>query len=124
MASCATAAVAKASHEHAALPALLLIRRIDAGIKSALRERFCVLDFFASAEPLPAFLAAAALPDPHLAAGVMGGSTFRVDDALLDVLLSLRCIIDHIDLHTCARRHAAASPTPGGSTPSTSPTRP
>jgi glyoxylate/hydroxypyruvate reductase len=112
----AAAAVAKASGEHAALPALLLIRRIDAGIKLALCERFRVLDFFASGEPLPAFLAAAAaLPDPPRAAVVMGGGTFRVDAALLDALPSLRCVVgtgagvDHIDLDACALRGVAVA---------------
>jgi glyoxylate/hydroxypyruvate reductase len=82
----------------------------------ALRERFRVLDFFASGEPLPAFLAAAAaLPDPPRAAVVMGGGTFRVDSALLDALPSLRCVVgtgagvDHIDLDACARRGVAVA---------------
>jgi glyoxylate/hydroxypyruvate reductase len=108
--------MAKASGEHAALPALLLMRRKDAALNSALRERFRVLDFFASGEPLPAFLAAAAAsPEPPRAAVVMGGGTVRVDAALLDALPSLRCVvgtgagIDHIDLHECARRGVAVA---------------
>jgi glyoxylate/hydroxypyruvate reductase len=94
-----------------ALPALLLIRRVDAAFGSALRERFRVLDFFASGEPLPAFLAAAAaLPEPPRAAVVMGGGPVRGDAAFLDAVPSLRCVVstaagvDHIDLDECARR--------------------
>jgi glyoxylate/hydroxypyruvate reductase len=94
-----------------ALPALLLIRRVDAAFGSALRERFRVLDFFASGEPLPAFLAAAAaLPEPPRAAVVMGGGPVRGDAAFLDAVPSLRCVVstaagvDHIDLDECAPR--------------------
>lgn len=105
-----------ASGEPAALPALLLIRPSDAAFSSALRERFRVLDFFASGEPLPAFLtAAAALPEPPRAAVVVGGGAVRVDAAFLDAVPSLRCVVctgagvDHIDLRECARRGVAVT---------------
>jgi hydroxypyruvate reductase 2 len=42
------------------LPTLLLFRRRDAEFCAALRQHYRILDFFASGEPLPAFLAAAA----------------------------------------------------------------
>jgi glyoxylate/hydroxypyruvate reductase len=94
-----------------ALPALLLIRRVDAAFGSALREHFRVLDFFASGEPLPAFLAAAAaLPEPPRAAVVMGGGPFCGDAAFLNAVPSLLCVVstaagvDHIGLDECARR--------------------
>jgi glyoxylate/hydroxypyruvate reductase len=67
----------------------------------------CVFDFFASSEPLSAFLAAAAL--------VIGGSTFRVDVVFLGALPLLRCIIgmgaggDHIDLDTCTHRRISVA---------------
>ncbi|TKW02885.1 hypothetical protein SEVIR_7G033300v4 [Setaria viridis] len=98
------------------LPALLLFRRLDADFAAALRQRFRVLDFFASGEPLPAFLAgAAALPDPPRAAVVMGGGAVRVDAALLDAVPSLGFVfstgagVDHIDLCECARRSVAVA---------------
>ncbi|RCV32475.1 hypothetical protein SETIT_7G005600v2 [Setaria italica] len=98
------------------LPALLLFRRLDADFAAALRQRFRVLDFFASGEPLPAFLAgAAALPDPPRAAVVMGGGAVRVDAALLDAVPSLGFVfstgagVDHIDLRECARRSVAVA---------------
>ncbi|KAL6650213.1 hypothetical protein ACP70R_009138 [Stipagrostis hirtigluma subsp. patula] len=112
----AAAATATASGEPPSLPTLLLIRRVDASFAAALRERFSVLDFFASGEPLPAFLAAAGVaPDPPRAAIVMGGGPVRVDAAFLDAVPSLRCIVstaagvDHIDLHECARRGVAVA---------------
>ncbi|KAJ1269809.1 hypothetical protein BS78_06G006200 [Paspalum vaginatum] len=91
---------------------LLLVRHIEASFRAALRQRFdVVLDFFASDEPLPAFLAAAAsAPEPPRAAVVMGASPARVDAALLDAVPSLRCLVslaagvDSIDLDECARR--------------------
>ncbi|TVU21844.1 hypothetical protein EJB05_31513, partial [Eragrostis curvula] len=93
--------------------ALLLLRRCDAAFHSALQQRFHVLDFFASGEPLPAFLAAA--PEPPRAAVVMGGGVVRVDTAFLDAVPSLRCVVgtgagvDHIDLDECARRGVAVA---------------
>ncbi|KAL6650221.1 hypothetical protein ACP70R_009146 [Stipagrostis hirtigluma subsp. patula] len=103
-----SAAVATVSAE---LPSLLLIRRLDPPFAAALRQRFRVLDFFASGEPLPAFLAAAASsPDPPRAAVIVGGGVVRVDAAFLDSVPSLRCIVgtgtgvDHLDLAECARR--------------------
>uniref|UniRef100_A0A0D9W1S9 D-isomer specific 2-hydroxyacid dehydrogenase NAD-binding domain-containing protein n=1 Tax=Leersia perrieri TaxID=77586 RepID=A0A0D9W1S9_9ORYZ len=92
-------------------PAILLLRPVDPPFAVALRERFRVLDFLSSGEPLPAFLAAAAaVPDPPRAAVVMGGGAVRVDGVLFDAVPSLRCVvstaagIDHIDLPECARR--------------------
>nr|CAB3480636.1 unnamed protein product [Digitaria exilis] len=99
-----------------ALPALLLLRRMDAAFHAALRQRYRVLDFFASGEPLPAFLAAAAaLPDPPRAAVVVGGGTVRVDAVFLDAVPSIAFVfstgagVDHIDLHECARRGVAVA---------------
>ncbi|RCV32504.1 hypothetical protein SETIT_7G008300v2, partial [Setaria italica] len=95
-----------------ALPSLLLIRRVDASFAAALRQRFRILDFFASGEPLPAFLAAAEAPR---AAVVMGGGVVRVDAAFLDAAPSLRCVfstaagVDFIDLGECARRGVAVA---------------
>jgi hydroxypyruvate reductase 2 len=93
------------------LPTLLLFRRLDAEFYAALRQRYRILDFFASGEPLPAFLAAAAaLPDPPRAAVVVGGGAVRVDASLLDAVPSLGFVfstgagVDHIDLAECARR--------------------
>ncbi|OEL20617.1 Glyoxylate/hydroxypyruvate reductase HPR3 [Dichanthelium oligosanthes] len=90
---------------------LLLIRRMEASFHAALRQRFHVLDFFASGEPLPAFLAAAAAaPEAPRAAIVMGADPARVDTAFLDAVPSLRCVVslavgvDFIDLDECARR--------------------
>jgi hydroxypyruvate reductase 2 len=99
------------------LPVLLLFRlRMDDDFDAALRQRYRVLDFFKSGEPLPAFLAgAAALPDPPRAAVVMGGGAARVDAALLDAVPSLRFVfstgagVDHIDLAECARRGVAVA---------------
>ncbi|KAM0900878.1 hypothetical protein ACQ4PT_020347 [Festuca glaucescens] len=93
------------------MPAIFLCRRPEASFSAALRERFRVLDFVASGEPLPAFLAAAAAaPEPPRAAVVTGGCSVRVDASFLDALPSLRCVVstgagvDHIDLAECARR--------------------
>ncbi|KAL6650218.1 hypothetical protein ACP70R_009143 [Stipagrostis hirtigluma subsp. patula] len=105
----ASSAAATASGEP---PAILFFRRPGAPFNAALRQRFRVLDFLASGEPLPVFLAAAAAaaPDPPRAAVVMGGGAARVDAAFLDALPSLRCLVstaagvDHIDLAECARR--------------------
>ena len=104
-----SAAAATMAAEPLALPALLGIRRVDgAPFAAALRQRFRVLDFFASGSPpLPAFLAAAAV--------VMGGGPARVDAEFLDALPSLRCVVstaaglDHIDVHECARRGVAVA---------------
>lgn len=92
-------------------PAVLVIRRLDAAFAAALGHRFRVLDFYASGEPLPAFLAAAAaLPSPPRAAVIVGGGVVRVDAAFLDAVPTLRCVVgtgtgvDHIDLPECARR--------------------
>ncbi|KAG0524862.1 hypothetical protein BDA96_06G004600 [Sorghum bicolor] len=112
------AVAATAGEEPLALPALLLIRRVDAPFAAALHQRFRVLDFFASGSPpLKAFLAAAAaIQEPPRAAVVMGGGgPARVDAEFLDALPSLRCVvstaagIDHIDLHECARRGVAVA---------------
>ncbi|KAL6650220.1 hypothetical protein ACP70R_009145 [Stipagrostis hirtigluma subsp. patula] len=92
-------------------PALLLIRRVDAPFAAALRQRFRVLDFFASGERLPAFLAAAAAaPDPPRALVIGGVAGVPVDTAFLDAVPSLGCVVstaagvDYIDLHECERR--------------------
>lgn len=92
-------------------PTILLLRRLDPPFATALRERFHVLDFHASGEPLAAFLAeAAAAPEPPRAAIVVGGGSIRADASFLDTVPSLRCIfstgagVDHIDLAECARR--------------------
>lgn len=97
-------------------PPILLLRRVDPAFAAALRERFRVLDLYASGEPLSAFLAAAtAAPDPPRATVVMGGGSVRVDAAFLDAVPSLRCVvttaagIDHIDLAECARRGVVAA---------------
>ncbi|CAN6227441.1 unnamed protein product [Urochloa humidicola] len=99
-------------------PALLLfrLRRLDAAFDAVLHERYRVLDFFASGEPLPEFLAAAAaLPDPPRAAVVVGGRSARVDAAFLDAAPSIAFVfstgagVDHIDLHECARRGVAVA---------------
>ncbi|KAL6650222.1 hypothetical protein ACP70R_009147 [Stipagrostis hirtigluma subsp. patula] len=110
----ASSAAATASGEPPVLPSLLLIRRLDPAFAAALRQRFRVFDFFASGDPLPAFLAAAAAaaaaPDPPRAAVIMGGGSVRVDAAFLDAIPSLRCVVgtgagvDHVDLDECARR--------------------
>ncbi|KAL6885557.1 hypothetical protein ACP4OV_010336 [Aristida adscensionis] len=106
-----SAADGTASGEAPTLPSLLLIRRLDPPFAAALRQRFRVLDFFASGEPLPSFLAAAAAaPEPPRAAVVVGGGAVRVDAAFLDAVPSLRCVVgtgagvDHVDLGECARR--------------------
>ncbi|CAL5034085.1 unnamed protein product [Urochloa decumbens] len=98
-------------------PAVLLFRRrLDAAFDAALRQRYRVLDFFASGEPLQDFLAgAAALPDPPRAAVVVGGFAARVDAAFLDAAPSLAFVfstgagVDHIDLRECARRGVAVA---------------
>ncbi|XP_062225072.1 glyoxylate/hydroxypyruvate reductase HPR3-like isoform X1 [Phragmites australis] len=107
---------AAASGERPILPALLLIRRLDETFAAELRQRFRVLDFYASGEALPAFLAAAAtVPDPPRAAVVMGGGAARVDASFLDAVPSLRFVfstgagVDHIDLDECARRGVAVA---------------
>ncbi|KAG2564656.1 glyoxylate/hydroxypyruvate reductase HPR3-like [Panicum virgatum] len=98
------------------LPALLLFRRLDAAFRAALGRRFRLLDFFASGEPVPVFLAgAAASSDPPRAAVVVGGGAVRVDAAFLDAVPSLGFVfstgagVDHIDLHECARRGVAVA---------------
>ncbi|CAD6261456.1 unnamed protein product [Miscanthus lutarioriparius] len=112
MASAAAAAATAA--EQLVLPALLLIRRVDGPFAAALRQRFRVLDFFASGSPPPRPSGKAGLREPPRAAGVMGGPA-RVDADFLDALPSLRCVvstaagIDHIDLHECARRGVAVA---------------
>ncbi|XP_066348371.1 uncharacterized protein [Miscanthus floridulus] len=95
----------------AAKPGLLLLRRTDATFTAALRARFRVLDFYASGEPLRAFLtAAAAEPDPPRAALVVAGGAILVDAAFLDAVPSLGCVVttgagvDHVDLAQCAGR--------------------
>ncbi|CAL5018652.1 unnamed protein product [Urochloa decumbens] len=101
----------------AAKPGLLLLRRSDATFSTALRARFRVHDFYASALPLPAFLAAAgaAEPDPPRAALVVAGGAVLVDSAFLDAVPSLRCVVttgagvDHVDLAGCARRGVAVA---------------
>ncbi|CAD6261461.1 unnamed protein product [Miscanthus lutarioriparius] len=83
---------------------------------AALRERYRVLDFFTSGEPLPAFLAAAAADqDPPRALVTAGGDSVRVDAAFLDAVPSLRFVfsagagLDHIHLGECARRGVAVA---------------
>ncbi|CAM0878387.1 unnamed protein product [Alopecurus aequalis] len=89
-------------------PAVLVLRRLNAPFAAALREHFLVLDFFASGESLPAFLAAAAAAPRAVV--VEGGAVTRVDAPFLDAVRSLRCVVststglDHIDLAECARR--------------------
>ncbi|KAJ1269811.1 hypothetical protein BS78_06G006400 [Paspalum vaginatum] len=102
----------------------LIIRRMEASLYAALaalRQRYRVLDFFASTEPLPAFLAAAAAAvasgaaSPPRAAVVGGAGPARVDAAFLDAFPSVRCVIslaagvDFIDLDECARRGVAVA---------------
>ncbi|CAL5018661.1 unnamed protein product [Urochloa decumbens] len=105
-----------AVEEPPVLPHLLLFRRLDAVFHAALRQRYRVLDFFASGQPVPDFLAAAAaLPDPPRAAVVVGGGAVRVDAAFLDAAPSLAFVfstgagVDHIDLPECARRGVAVA---------------
>uniref|UniRef100_A0ACD5YCV2 Uncharacterized protein n=1 Tax=Avena sativa TaxID=4498 RepID=A0ACD5YCV2_AVESA len=105
-----------AGGDPATLPAVLLFRRPDGAVSATLSERFVVLDFRASGEPLPAFLAAAAAePDPPRAAIVVGGGSVVVDASFLDAVPSLRCVVstgagvDHIDLAECARRGVAVA---------------
>ncbi|CAN6234182.1 unnamed protein product [Urochloa humidicola] len=99
-------------------PAVLLFRRrrLEAAFDGVLHQRYRVLDFFASGEPLQDFLAgAAALPDPPRAAVVVGGFAARVDAAFLDAVPSLAFVfstgagVDHIDLRECARRGVAVA---------------
>ncbi|KAL6650224.1 hypothetical protein ACP70R_009149 [Stipagrostis hirtigluma subsp. patula] len=111
-----SAAASPASGEPPILPALLLLRTSDASLAAALRQRFRVLDSFASGQPIPAFLAAAAAAtDPPRAAVVVAGGVVRVDAAFLDAVPSLRCVVntgtgvDHVDLHECARRGVAVA---------------
>uniref|UniRef100_J3LV68 Uncharacterized protein n=1 Tax=Oryza brachyantha TaxID=4533 RepID=J3LV68_ORYBR len=75
-------------------PAVLLVRPVDPPFAVALRERFRVIDFLSSGQPLPAFLtAAAAVPAPPRAAVVMGGGLVRADAAFLDAVPSVRCVV-------------------------------
>nr|XP_034603346.1 glyoxylate/hydroxypyruvate reductase HPR3-like [Setaria viridis] len=75
----AAATAAKWSGKPPALPSLLLIRRVDASFAAGLRQRFRVLDFFASGEPLPAFLAAAEAPRAAVVTGgVLGGKRIGI----------------------------------------------
>uniref|UniRef100_A0ACD5WN10 Uncharacterized protein n=1 Tax=Avena sativa TaxID=4498 RepID=A0ACD5WN10_AVESA len=104
MASAITAATAPPS---GAKHSVILLRRANDRLATALRARYCVLNFYASDAPLPAFLAASAAtePEPPRAALVVGGGAIRVDAAPY-----LRCVVttaaglDHIDLAECARR--------------------
>ncbi|WVZ83155.1 hypothetical protein U9M48_030328 [Paspalum notatum var. saurae] len=97
----------------------LIIRRMEASLYAALaglRQRYHVLDFFASTDSLPAFLSSAAAAvasgaaSPPRAAVVGGAGPARVDAAFLDAFPSVRCVIslaagvDFIDLDECARR--------------------
>lgn len=107
---------AMASSEPPALPTLLMFRVRELRFHAALRERYRVLDFFTSCEPLHAFLAAAAAdPDPPRALVTAGGDSVRVDAAFLDAISSLRFVfstgagLDHIDLGECARRGVAVA---------------
>ncbi|CAM0908120.1 unnamed protein product [Alopecurus aequalis] len=95
-------------------PPILLVGPPYASFNEALRERFRVLDFSASGQPLPAFLAAAAAaPEPPRAAVVVNGGFVRVDASFLDAVPSLRCVVctgsgvDYVDLAECARRGVA-----------------
>ncbi|TVU06877.1 hypothetical protein EJB05_46913, partial [Eragrostis curvula] len=106
----AAAAAAQGYGKPMALPAVIFIRR-DASFAAALRQRFRILDLYATGQSLGAFLAAAAAAsDPPRAAVVAAGGPVRVDAAFLDAVPSLRCVVstaagvDHIDLHECARR--------------------
>ncbi|KAL6594045.1 hypothetical protein ACP70R_048946 [Stipagrostis hirtigluma subsp. patula] len=103
-------------------PALLLLSRVDAAFSAALRARFRVRDFYASAAPLPAFLAAAAAaaataedPQAPRAVLVAGGGAILVDEAFLDAAPSLRCVVttsagvDHVDLAECKSRGVAVA---------------
>ncbi|VAI81455.1 unnamed protein product [Triticum turgidum subsp. durum] len=109
-------AMAPTVRKPAAHPAVLVLRRLDAPFAAALHEHFLLLDFHASGEPLPAFLAAAAAaPEPPRAVLVVGGGAIRVDAPFLDVVQSVRCVVttgtgvDHIDLAECARRGVAVA---------------
>jgi len=104
------------SSETPVLPPLLMFRIRELRFHAALRERYRVLDFFTSGEPLPAFLAAAAAdPDPPRALVTAGGDSVSVDAAFLDAVPSLRFVfstgagLDHIDLGECARRGVAVA---------------
>ncbi|EEC76636.1 hypothetical protein OsI_14575 [Oryza sativa Indica Group] len=95
---------------------VLLLRRINDRLAAELRSRFRVLNFYESGAPLLAFLAAAAAgPDPPLAAVVVAGGAIQVNAAFLDAVPSLGCVVttgagvDHIDLAECARRGVAVA---------------
>ncbi|CAD6264374.1 unnamed protein product [Miscanthus lutarioriparius] len=104
------------SSEPPVLPTLLMFRVRELRFHAALRERYHVLDFFTSGEPLHGFLAAAAAdPDPPRALVAAGGDSVSVDAAFLDAVPSLRFVfstgagLDHIDLGECARRGVAVA---------------
>ncbi|KAB8094643.1 hypothetical protein EE612_021883, partial [Oryza sativa] len=95
---------------------VLLLRRINDRLAAELRSRFRVLNFYESGAPLLAFLAAAAAgPDPPLAAVVVAGGAIQVNAAFLDAVPSLGCVVttgagvDHVDLAECARRGVAVA---------------
>uniref|UniRef100_A0A0E0P4E9 D-isomer specific 2-hydroxyacid dehydrogenase NAD-binding domain-containing protein n=1 Tax=Oryza rufipogon TaxID=4529 RepID=A0A0E0P4E9_ORYRU len=92
-------------------PPVLLLCRLFPGTFTDVAHRFRLLDFYASALPIHAFLAAvAAHADPPRVVLVFGGGPIPVGAELLDAVPSLRCIItvsagtNHIDLRECARR--------------------
>ncbi|CAN6246623.1 unnamed protein product [Urochloa humidicola] len=81
----APAAAAMGSVKPPALPALLLIRSVDASFAAALRQRFRVLDFPATV-----------VPDAPRVAMVIGGGAGRVG-AFLDAAPSLRYVVNTTD---------------------------
>uniref|UniRef100_A0A0E0D9Z0 D-isomer specific 2-hydroxyacid dehydrogenase NAD-binding domain-containing protein n=1 Tax=Oryza meridionalis TaxID=40149 RepID=A0A0E0D9Z0_9ORYZ len=92
-------------------PPVLLLCRLFPGTFTDVAHRFRLLDFYASALPIHAFLAAvAAHADPPRVVLVFGGGPIPVGAELFDAVPSLRCIItvsagtNHIDLRECARR--------------------
>ncbi|KAF0893232.1 hypothetical protein E2562_023485 [Oryza meyeriana var. granulata] len=92
-------------------PPVLVLCRLAPDTLAEFADRFRLLDFYASALPIHAFLAAVAADgDPPRVVLVFGGAPIRVGAELLDAVPSLRCIItisaglNHIDLTECARR--------------------
>uniref|UniRef100_A0A0D3FRV1 D-isomer specific 2-hydroxyacid dehydrogenase NAD-binding domain-containing protein n=1 Tax=Oryza barthii TaxID=65489 RepID=A0A0D3FRV1_9ORYZ len=75
-------------------PPVLLLCRLFPGTFTDVAHRFRLLDFYASALPIHAFLAAvAAHADPPRVVLVFGGGPIPVGAELFDAVPSLRCII-------------------------------
>uniref|UniRef100_A0A0E0KM36 D-isomer specific 2-hydroxyacid dehydrogenase NAD-binding domain-containing protein n=1 Tax=Oryza punctata TaxID=4537 RepID=A0A0E0KM36_ORYPU len=92
-------------------PPVLVLCRLLPDTFTEVADHFRLLDFYASALPIDAFLAAVAEhADPPRVALVFGGGPIRLGAELLDAVPSLRCIItvsagiNHIDLPECTRR--------------------